>query len=383
MKTMRGVERWVLSLIGAGLVALLLIGVVSYMSVTRLLEAAMQATTDQVIAGQVNQVVTLIDEATIAARGALLTRSDSFPRAYERKRDRLPFVLGDLDARIATGPERAEFDSLRTVVRAQIMLLAAQLDEAPRPITLARHQEVDDGIGRVHVAATRLILAGRESAEGRRRAALDAVDRIRVLILAVLAVAFGLGVLGARLLVRMLRDRENAIADRERIFDVSPDLICVATKEGYFRDVNRAWTMALGHTRQDLIARPFLEFVHPDDVERTIAEFSKVTTFGGRTFLFQNRYRAKDGSYHWLEWTGSHLLPDGVAYGAARDISALKAAQETLEQLSGILPICATCHKIRDEQGAWVRLETYIRDRSEADFTHTVCTTCSTAMFGS
>ena len=112
-------------------------------------------------------------------------------------------------------------------------------------------------------------------------------------------------------------------------FDLSPDLCCIATAEGYFLKVNKAWENALGYTSKELISRPYLDFVHPDDFEKTREAMDKLTS-GEDLTNFVNRYVCKDGTYRWLEWSAS---PTGDRfYAAARDITDRKEAEKALEE---------------------------------------------------
>src|SRR5437016_5691775 len=90
-------------------------------------------------------------------------------------------------------------------------------------------------------------------------------------------------------------------AEQDRFFRLSIDMLCVAGFDGYFKKLNPAWEKTLGYTIEEMLARPWLDFVHPDDREATIAEGGKIKE-GALTLLFENRYRCKDGSYKWLSW---------------------------------------------------------------------------------
>src|SRR5580704_11137046 len=91
-------------------------------------------------------------------------------------------------------------------------------------------------------------------------------------------------------------------AERDRFFEISPELICVARRDGIFEQVNPAFTRELGWTPEELLSRPFETFLHPEDVERTRAAFELLLK--GETLQgFENRYVCKDGSVRWLEWT--------------------------------------------------------------------------------
>ncbi len=112
----------------------------------------------------------------------------------------------------------------------------------------------------------------------------------------------------------------------EQFFALALDMLCIANLEGYFRTLNPAWERCLGWSTAELTARPFVAFVHPNDVERTIAETQQLGT-GVGTVNFENRYRCRDGSYRWLSWT-SRLSPDGRhIYAVAHDVSDGKQAE--------------------------------------------------------
>ena len=112
------------------------------------------------------------------------------------------------------------------------------------------------------------------------------------------------------------------------LFALSPDLLCIAGLDGYLKRVNPAWEQALGYTEAELLSRPYLEFVHPDDVESTQAEAQKLFN-GSRVVHFENRYVHKDGSCRWLQWAATPPRPGGDAvFAAARDITERKTAEQ-------------------------------------------------------
>jgi PAS domain S-box-containing protein len=114
--------------------------------------------------------------------------------------------------------------------------------------------------------------------------------------------------------------RERAQEDRRRFFALSQDVFCTLGFDGYFKDLNPAWEKTLGYTRAELLATPFIEFIHPDDREATLAEAKKVA--GGKALVaFENRYRCKDGSYRWFQWSVTPIIEDRVMYGVARNVT--------------------------------------------------------------
>lgn len=125
----------------------------------------------------------------------------------------------------------------------------------------------------------------------------------------------------------------RARADRRarRFFDLSHDMLCTSNLGGYFVEVNAAWER-LGYTPEEMRAIPFIDLVHPDDRERTEAEAASLFE-GVETVGFENRYRAKDGSWHWLRWS-SILAPDeSLLYGRATDVTELKRVESERESL--------------------------------------------------
>ena len=99
-----------------------------------------------------------------------------------------------------------------------------------------------------------------------------------------------------------LQERMELLREFRKFFDVSIDLMCIAGTDGFFKKTNPAFERALGWTEDELIERPFLEFVHPDDIEKTQREVAKLSE-GIPTVSFENRYRCKDGTYSLLRWT--------------------------------------------------------------------------------
>jgi len=106
----------------------------------------------------------------------------------------------------------------------------------------------------------------------------------------------------------------------ENLFDLSPDLMCLAAVDGYFKRVNLAFERILGYTTEQFLSRPILDFVHPEDRERTRAAFG-VLTDGGALRQFENRFVCRDGSVRWLQWNTRSAFTLGLVGAAARDIT--------------------------------------------------------------
>lgn len=132
-------------------------------------------------------------------------------------------------------------------------------------------------------------------------------------------------------------NRPNGISERERFFTLSLDMLCIANFDGYFVDLNPAWEQTLGFTIEELKAKPFIDFVHPDDQESTIAEAEKIMTTGQDVVSFENRYMCKNGEYRWILWSSSLSLEKRLYYAVGRDITRRKQAEDALEQEQSLL----------------------------------------------
>lgn len=123
--------------------------------------------------------------------------------------------------------------------------------------------------------------------------------------------------------------------ERDRAWNYSSALMVVATSDGVFREVSPAWSRVLGHDTGDVVGHSFVEFLHPEDVAKTLAVLS--VALQRHVNSFKNRYRHKDGSYRWISWDTA--FEDGLIFGFGRDITleqeqaqALALASERLRQ---------------------------------------------------
>lgn len=120
-----------------------------------------------------------------------------------------------------------------------------------------------------------------------------------------------------------------SVEELSNFFEMSIDMLTIAGTDGYFKRVNPAFLKTLGYSEAELLGQPFNDFVHPDDKEATLREIDRLS-FGIPTVYFSNRYRAKNGAYHWLNWTA---YPKGDRiYAIARDVTVAKAAKTQLEE---------------------------------------------------
>ena len=148
--------------------------------------------------------------------------------------------------------------------------------------------------------------------------------------------------------IGMFTDRRRAQDELDRFFALSLEMMCVAGFDGYFKRVNPAWQRVLGYTEEELLSRPYMEFVHPDDRDATTREAGRASE-GEDVVYFENRFLHKDGTHRWLLWAATPYVEQQVVYAAAHDITERKAAEETMAQYARDLE---TTHHELEQQAA-------------------------------
>jgi PAS domain S-box-containing protein len=155
----------------------------------------------------------------------------------------------------------------------------------------------------------------------------------RAWILFVVLAAFGLAGLASLVFLRGVLAGNERLVEANRFFTLSLDLLCIADLEGRFRRLNPAFEQTLGYRSDELLARPFLDFVHPDDQAATLEAVGTLAA-GVEVTGFENRYRCRDGSYKWILWKAIAAPEDGLIFAAARDISERKRHEQLLAELN-------------------------------------------------
>jgi PAS domain S-box-containing protein len=164
-----------------------------------------------------------------------------------------------------------------------------------------------------------------------RSAGVRTAMRIAVLtnfLAGLLAICFV--ILAGRAIGRDFKERIQVEAERDRFFTLSLDLLCIAKSDGYFKRINPAFTAVLGWSPEELLSKPFIEFVHPDDRAATLREVERQTIAGEPVLRFENRYRHRNGSWRVLSWR-SVPQPGGLMFASARDVTDVQAAHSALE----------------------------------------------------
>jgi PAS domain S-box-containing protein len=124
---------------------------------------------------------------------------------------------------------------------------------------------------------------------------------------------------------------QQAAADYQQIKDHLPVLVGTAGLDGYYRAVNAAFERILGWSEQESLARPFLEFLHPEDRTAAIETFERLKS-GQPAINFLDRNLCKDGSYRWINWTVILVPGQDFVFGVGQDVTSQRVAEEKLQQ---------------------------------------------------
>jgi PAS domain S-box-containing protein len=157
-------------------------------------------------------------------------------------------------------------------------------------------------------------------------------DRLRsyaLIVVAVLLVSLLVALVVGLLINRFMGSLYSKLETGNRFMDLSLDLFCVAGFDGFFKNLNPSFEKTLGFTTKELMAKPYLQFIHPDDRPATVVEKDGLAE-GKITLAFENRYRCKNGSYKWLLWNAVSVSEQEAIYAVARDITERKRVEALL-----------------------------------------------------
>lgn len=196
-------------------------------------------------------------------------------------------------------------------------------------------------------------------------------------------------------------DRRTREITEERAFSDSlisslPGVMYLFDKLGRFKRWNRNLEIVTGYTAAEIVElNPLDLFASKEEKQRIAQAIERVFLEGSETI--EAVISAKDGRQRPFLFTGQLLIQNDIKYlvGVGVDITdriqtekekevlitKLKDTLSQVKQLSGFLPICASCKKIRDDDGYWNQIELYIRDHSEAQFSHSICPECRMKLY--
>ena len=276
-----------------------------------------------------------------ARRGYVITGDVSFVARLSSARDELQKTLGALHMLTAdNAAQQKRLEELQPVIQQRLDLAERSVTQfrSARPADAEQARQTLPGAqltNKILDALDTLTGAEQELLRQRSARAQQSARRSRITLVLGTVTTIALILAAFALLRREVQERARAEDDVNRFFNVSADLLCVAGTDGYFKRLNPMWEKVLGFPVSHLLSKPYLEFVHPDDVAVTRSAALTSSTTGIESF--ENRYRTRDGGYRWLNWNASPDPQRGFVYGAARDVTDTKAAHEILEHLNAEL----------------------------------------------
>ncbi len=136
--------------------------------------------------------------------------------------------------------------------------------------------------------------------------------------------------------LQTLIEKESCKKNFEQLIHSSQDFVCVANADCYFKEINPAFVAVLGYTEQELLSQPFLNFIHPEDLEKSLKEVKRLGT-EKESINFENRYLKKNGEIISIQWIITVSHQHGLAYGIGRDVTCIKRIQEQLLESEKLL----------------------------------------------
>jgi PAS domain S-box-containing protein len=313
------------------------IGIVSYLSVARLNENSKMVAHSHEVMSVIDEMVATTTSAESAHRAFIISGEEQFATSFEgiaRRTDVLaarlktlvsdnPLQVSRVDPFVATIKTRHAHSRAAIDVRRKGGLEAIlNLAKLPRP-GVALQNQLQDLASELKATEESLLRERERSARGNA-----VMSQVVIVGGSVLAIAImGLALYAIR---RDIAGRARAEAELTRFFDLSLDFLVISHVDGYFKRVSPAVTYVLGWTPEEFTSRPFTDFVHPDDVPKTLREVERQVVSGERVLNFENRYLCKDGSYRVLSWRS---MPQGnFMYATARDVTDAKRAEREIHE---------------------------------------------------
>jgi PAS domain S-box-containing protein len=321
------------------------VGWLSYRATEDFITAQTWVTHTYEVMSQLETTLATVTEMDTEQRGYLLTGDTKFLQRRQAAAAQLP---GELELvqqlTIDNSAQQKGVGQLEELTQEQIAQeddriavfqksgLRAALAQEPIEKTDAAMQAVRVLTGDMWSSEEKLLIHRREESNqlGRQTERIIISGSVAAVIIGWVIVIMGRRELKLRALAQQAQE------ELDRYFKESREMICILGFDGYFKNLNPAWKWTLGFPVEELLSRPFIEFIHPDDRKATMTEAEKLMQ-GNELIYFENRYLCKDGSYRWIAWSARAEIAQKAIYATGRDITERKQSLEKIEQLNGDL----------------------------------------------
>jgi PAS domain S-box-containing protein len=326
---------------GVGLLFLLLTSAMAYWSASWSVSAFQAVERTEHVLDRLRAIRAAMLDIETGSRGFVISGQERFLEAYELGLKEVFPQMAELRAATTENPEWKEsLAHLESLVSRKIANAADAIGSRRKGVSQSATDSLTDQ-GKEIMDDFRRLIGNMESGErellSRRSVETRATFRTTMVVVgATTTLATVLTVIATILAGRDFKRRQLAETERDRFFVLTRDLLCFAGFDGYFKKTNPAWQTVLGFSSDELAAKPFIEFVHPDDRLGTISKAEELAE-GKEVVKFENRYRTRDGSYCWLSWNARASIPEKMIYATARDVTEQKEADDRIVDLNKAL----------------------------------------------
>ncbi|MBC7466482.1 MAG: CHASE3 domain-containing protein [Bdellovibrio sp.] len=318
-------------LIAAMLIAI--IGVSSNISTNNLIERSQWMQHTITVIGDIQALSATYMQAQTNVRGFILTEQEYYTAAYVEARDNIRPTLQRIREATKDNPkqqhelERIDAMLIKRFARWDLNI-GVRRRESLAAVQKFLRGDAGKQLDSIFLSAIEALKDEEQSLLRERNEQTTKSAQFTLTIVA-LGSLLALSCLGLAVYIvnRDHHRRKAAEAERDRFFTVSLDLLCVSGMDGLFKRISPAFEEVLGYPLEELYATPMLDLVHPDDIQRTLAEIERQAQ-GFKVLSFENRYRCKDGTYKVLSWKSAPV--GDLMYGAARDITQQKKFEAEL-----------------------------------------------------
>jgi PAS domain S-box-containing protein len=331
------IERKIFGGFGLALVVLLGIAVVAYHSTLQFQESSRLVADTHDVLTEFEATLSLMKDATAGHRGYVITGDERYLEPHDEAVRLMPEQLARVRQLTADNPaQQRRLDRLELLIAGNLRFRAETIQLQKTKGIEAARRKIMTGLGKQEMDAIRQVVREMKNEEQQllQRRHAESEERARVTVAVIAAgslFALALIAVASVIVKRAIDVRKRAEEERTRFFTLSLDMLCIAGFDGHFKRLSPSWENTLGYTTEELLAKPYLEYIHPDDRAATLAQAEKISG-GSVVIAFENRYRCKDGSYRWFLWSAIPVPEDQLVYAAARDITERKLMDDSLHE---------------------------------------------------